>query len=515
MNTSLSPMRMLLNMPIVWKIRLVLFSLTLAVAGIATVFYFGAQSLRVQIGNIYDFMLVPIVAINQAEGALADSRVDVLRVHNGELTNAEIQELALQIEARERFVAEVIQRYESEWVTTTSADFTQSLREAGKLDLQEKEVAVLADLRTDLATSQQATLLFLNSIKRGENDSELAHETIETLEATEIHLETLIEINNEFAGFSNSLAQNAYRNTVLYGSLALVLGGALGLALSSLIANSITSRLSDLTNGTEQIQAGNFNSLNVPGSDEIGRLSAAFDAVTMRLQSTFEDLHKRNLAIQTSAEVSQRLSVAATPQQLALDVVEQVQNAFRYYHAHIYFIEETTGDLVMAGGTGEAGAVMLARRHRVQKGSGLVGRAAESNTPILVEDVTQSADWLPNPLLPETKSEAAIPIASGANVLGVLDVQQNKVQGLQKEDVIVLQSLASQVAISLQNARTLEKTQAKARLESSVNTINRKIQQAVSMEEALQVAMSELRNALGAQRIQVQVSGSKETVEQG
>jgi GAF domain-containing protein len=190
--------------------------------------------------------------------------------------------------------------------------------------------------------------------------------------------------------------------------------------------------------------------------------------------------------------------------------VEEVQSAFNYYHVHIYFADERTGDLIMAGGTGEAGAAMLARGHRVQKRRGLVGRAAETNSPVLAPDVSKAADWLPNPLLPDTLSEVAIPIASGKQVLGVLDVQQNVVNGLGEDDMTLLQSLAGQVAISLQNARSFEQAKAQAELESLVNVIGQKIQRAETVEETLQTAMRELSLALGASRVAARLGSPHE-----
>jgi len=123
------------------------------------------------------------------------------------------------------------------------------------------------------------------------------------------------------------------------------------------------------------------------------------------------------------------------------------------------FYDGANQNLVMAGGTGEAGEKMLAQFHKITKGRGLVGRAAESNKPILVSDTSQNPEWLPNPLLPETKSEVTIPISIGDKVVGVLDVQQNIVNGLKQEDVDSLQSIANQVAVALQNIRQYENTQ--------------------------------------------------------
>lgn len=229
----------------------------------------------------------------------------------------------------------------------------------------------------------------------------------------------------------------------------------------------------------------------------------------VELQTRLEQrVADRTKDLATVTEVSRRLSVALSPRQLAVDVVEQLQGAFHYYHAHIYFVDEATGDLVMAGGTGEAGAAMLARGHKVPKGRGLVGRAAETNAPILVPDVSKEEGWLPNPLLPETRSEAAIPIASGNDVLGVLDVQQNVVNGLSQDDVTVLQSLADQVSITLKNVRSYEESRSQAELEALVNLIGQKIQRAATIEETLQVAVRELGNSLGAPRVRGNIERS-------
>lgn len=228
-----------------------------------------------------------------------------------------------------------------------------------------------------------------------------------------------------------------------------------------------------------------------------------------------ERVATRTRSLQLITEISQYLSTILYLDQLVAEVVERVGNTFDYYHTHIYVLDETGQNLVMTGGTGEAGQIMLKRGHEIPISKGLVGRAATRNEVVLVPDVTQEPDWLPNQLLPETKSEIAVPITLGEQVLGVLDVQQNVIGGMTEEDGYLLQSVANQVAVALRNARLFEQAQRQAEQEAVINQINQRIQSAPDMNSVLQVAAQELGQALRAQRTAVQLSIRQKSGENG
>jgi GAF domain-containing protein len=114
--------------------------------------------------------------------------------------------------------------------------------------------------------------------------------------------------------------------------------------------------------------------------------------------------------------------------------------------------------------------------------------------------------WLPNPLLPDTASELAVPLLIGDRVLGVLDVQSDLLNAFTEEDANIQTTLASQVATALQNARSFSQAQKQAERETMLNVINQKIQSATSVEAVLQIAARELGHALGAPMTIAQLS---------
>ncbi|MCB9438143.1 MAG: GAF domain-containing protein [Anaerolineales bacterium] len=173
------------------------------------------------------------------------------------------------------------------------------------------------------------------------------------------------------------------------------------------------------------------------------------------------NLQKRAVELQTVAEVSAAATNILDQQELLQNVVDLTKARFDLYHAHIYLFDERAGALVLAAGAGDIGRRMAASGHRIplSRTHSLVVQAARTLKGVIVNDVSGSPDFLPNPLLPETASEMAIPIQVASRLYGVLDVQSTQFDRFTEEDVRIKTTLADQIAIALQNATTFQEVQ--------------------------------------------------------
>ncbi len=178
-----------------------------------------------------------------------------------------------------------------------------------------------------------------------------------------------------------------------------------------------------------------------------------------------EQTQKRAVEMETVAQVSTVVSTILDTNQLLQEVADLTKERFGLYHAHIYLLNASPlegGVLKLAAGAGEVGRRMFAQGWNIpfERERSLVARAARTRQTVVVADVRQNPDFMPNPLLPQTCSEMAVPLMVGDKVLGVLDVQADVAGRFTGDDVRIMTTLASQVAVALQNAGQYQQTEA-------------------------------------------------------
>ncbi|MEO1165637.1 MAG: ATP-binding protein, partial [Chloroflexota bacterium] len=168
---------------------------------------------------------------------------------------------------------------------------------------------------------------------------------------------------------------------------------------------------------------------------------------------------RRAAELETVANVSSAATTLLDLDELLDSVVNLTKDNFDLYHAHIYLYDEEERVLKLAAGAGDIGQMMKMHGHQLSydNPSGLVPRAARSKQPVVVNNTGDVMDFLPNPLLPDTRSELAIPMLVGDDLIGVMDIQASVTNRFEDADIAVQSTLASQVAVAVRNAQAFDR----------------------------------------------------------
>jgi putative methionine-R-sulfoxide reductase with GAF domain len=325
------------------------------------------------------------------------------------------------------------------------------------------------------------------------------------------------ELDQAYVETRQEVANAARSNLYLYIivlSFVILAAVAVGVVMS----RSISTPLMQLTDVATEVSKGNLSTkANIHTRDEIGTLASVFNEMTSQLQETLQGLEERVAArtrdLAIVAEVGTATATILESHRLLEEVVELTKERFHLYHSHIYLLDEKGENLVLTAGAGEAGRIMVSEGRSIplDREQSLVARAARERKGVTVNDVTQAPDFLPNPLLPDTRSELAVPMIVGDRVIGVFDIQSEHVGRFTDSDVNIQTTLAAQLAVSIQNVRSFEQARTQAEIESLANAIGQKIQRSASVEDTLQTAVRELGMAIGAARVKVNIQAGRQS----
>lgn len=236
--------------------------------------------------------------------------------------------------------------------------------------------------------------------------------------------------------------------------------------LSVIAARNLTQPISSLTRAAEQVRNGDLSARATPsGEDEITELIKTFNAMTGQLQSALKEAEQlvaeRTAQLQATADISRATAGIRDLDELLSLAVEMIRGRFGFYHASVFLLDEAGEYAVLRESTGEVGAQLKARGHRLAVGSrSLVGWVTQNRRLRVARDVADDPFHFKNPLLPETRSECCLPLLVGDRLLGALDVQSRELDDFNENDLKALQVLADQLSIAIENADLFERTQA-------------------------------------------------------
>ena len=242
---------------------------------------------------------------------------------------------------------------------------------------------------------------------------------------------------------------------------------------------TVLNPLGGLTNAANEVGRGNFDvqidDTNYEG--ELALLAHTFNTMTRQLKNLISGLEmrvaertaeaesarnlseKRAADLEAIGEISRIITGQQNLESLLPLVAVLVSDRFGFYHTGIFLLDDMNQFALLQAANSEGGRRMLNRGHKLEVGgNSLVGFATSTGQPRVALDVGQDAVFFNNPDLPDTHSEITLPLRAGDQILGALDVQSTVTDAFTPEDVNTLSTLADQVAIAIQNARSNQKS---------------------------------------------------------
>jgi signal transduction histidine kinase len=200
--------------------------------------------------------------------------------------------------------------------------------------------------------------------------------------------------------------------------------------------------------------------------EDIAALQTMADQLAVAIHNS--NLHREKQTLLRQAERRTRLLQAANKvgreaaSILELDLllpqtVDIICDAYGFYYSGIFLVDESGEWAVLRAGYGEAGKAMLAEGHKLKVGPGsMIGACIAFGEARIALDVGEERVHFKNPHLPHTRSEMALPLRFGKDVLGAVTVQSVEERAFSQDDITTLMTMAEHLAVAINNARALQ-----------------------------------------------------------
>ena len=250
----------------------------------------------------------------------------------------------------------------------------------------------------------------------------------------------------------------------LLGGVALVAVVIAGIA-SVFVTRSIVAPLDDLAETATQIAAGDLDRVaKVHRKDEVGTVAKAFNSMTAQLRGTVGNLEHQAEHLRAINEVGRKLSSILDLDDLLPYVAQSLQETFNYHNVGIILIDPDSGALLLKASAGsfeggpDIGSAAI-------KAEGIASWVAQNGEPLLINDIVQDLTYGSLEGQGDTRAELAVPIKIGEEIVGVLDLEEDRIDAFDELDLFTAQTLADQLAVAIENARLYEQAQELATVE--------------------------------------------------
>ncbi|MBN2002938.1 MAG: GAF domain-containing protein [Anaerolineae bacterium] len=218
-----------------------------------------------------------------------------------------------------------------------------------------------------------------------------------------------------------------------------------------------------------------------------------------------KETQRRAMLLEAGAKVAQSITSILELDELLRATVRIIGEEFGFYYVGVFLVEAGSDWLVLRAGLGEAGATMVTSGHRLKIGGlSMVGAATSRRKAVIARDVGVAPVHFKNPLLPLTRSEIALPLIVGSEVIGALTVQSVEENAFSQDDVRALQAMADQLAVAIHNAATyaenrqlLAQAERRTRLLVAAAEVSRRVTSILDADTLLSETVDILCDAYG------------------
>lgn len=180
-----------------------------------------------------------------------------------------------------------------------------------------------------------------------------------------------------------------------------------------------------------------------------------------RVEERTAEIASKTIQLEAASSVARKIAEIRDLQSLLDNVTRSIADQFGFYHVGLFLLDDKKQFAILQAASSEGGRKMLQLGHRLGVGqTGIVGYVTGRGRPRVALDTGADAVFFDNPHLPLTHSEMALPLIVRGNVIGALDIQSEKGKAFSDDDVEIMQTVADQLAIAIENARLFSETEA-------------------------------------------------------
>ncbi len=224
-------------------------------------------------------------------------------------------------------------------------------------------------------------------------------------------------------------------------------------------------------------------------------LEALADSIARAVEGTrlYSDLRRRADQLSLIAEVSADVSSSLDLGELMRNAAKLIRKRFGYPFVHMFSVHPNRRTIQFEAGVGKRSKSLEGTILPLDDPQGIIPWVARNGSTVVANDVTHDERYRPSPLPPkEIRSEMCVPLKFDGEVVGLLDIQSDRLNVFTEDDPLIFEAVADSIATAIHNADLFRSEQWRRRVADSLREVAGLLSDNVGVDEALQAILNEL-----------------------